>query len=46
MKPTTNKAKSKKIGSRKVKSVISGAWTESQLQDALHELDSVPGKYC
>ena len=40
MKPT-NTVK-RKGGSRKVKQRILNAWTEEQLQDALHELDSVP----
>lgn len=33
----------KRVGSRKVPKKLTNAWTEKDVQDALHELDSVPG---
>ena len=38
-----NKASNKREGSRKVKRKISNSWTDEEMINALHELDSVPG---
>ena len=32
-------------GSRRVEKKIRNAWTEEELQEAIHEIDSVPGNY-
>ena len=42
MKRNQCNGKKTKEGSRKVQKKVVNAWTEEQLQDALHEIDSVP----